>query len=82
MRERMLSFFIQKMEFTLKHKDKDTGARCGVMQALNGEKETTVLRPVAPRATVRTFRAGGLSEGGVERIRSTAYKLYMRRERI
>lgn len=74
----MLSFFIQKMEFTLKHKDKDTGARCGVMQTPHGEIETPVFMPVATQATVKTLSAEELSDCGVEMIISNAYHLYMR----
>ncbi|MFH1797876.1 MAG: tRNA guanosine(34) transglycosylase Tgt [Candidatus Omnitrophota bacterium] len=66
------------MNFTIKHKDKNCGARYGEMMTVHGRVSTPAFMPVATRACVKTISSRELAECGVEMFISNAYHLYLR----
>ncbi len=66
------------MKFSVKHKDKNSKARYGLMKTGHGEVPTPVFMPVATQGTVKAISSQELVDCGVEMIISNAYHLYLR----
>lgn len=64
--------------YTLVHKDKNTGARAGVLATEHGNVETPVFMPVGTQATVKTLSPAELHEAGARIILGNTYHLYLR----
>jgi len=66
------------LEFCIKGKDKNTGARVGVLKTPHGEVVTPCFMPVGTNATVKCMSPHELEEIGIKLILSNAYHLSMR----
>lgn len=66
------------LKFTLKHKDKNSGARLGKISLPHGEIETPVFMPVGTAATVKSLKPEDVHTLGAEIILSNTYHLYLR----
>lgn len=66
------------MNFSITDTDKDTQARCGVLQLERGKIETPVFMPVGTQATVKSLSPRELEEAGAQIVLSNAYHLYLR----
>jgi queuine tRNA-ribosyltransferase len=66
------------LEFTIKHKDKNTKARTGVMMLPHGSITTPVFMPVGTNGTVKALTKDDLHEIGFDIILSNTYHLYLR----
>jgi queuine tRNA-ribosyltransferase len=66
------------MIFEIKHKDKKTSARIGILQTKKGKVETPFFMPVATRGSVKTLDSQELQEMKVPAVISNALILYLR----
>ncbi len=66
------------MVFEIKHKDKKTSARIGILQTKKGKVETPFFMPVATRGSVKTLDSAELKEMKVPAVISNALILYLR----
>lgn len=66
------------MKFTIKHNDKTTKARTGLLTTAHGEIQTPVFMPVGTRGAIRALPARDISEIGFEIILANTYHLYIR----
>lgn len=66
------------MVFTIKHKDKKTNARIGLLQTKKGNVETPFFMPVATRGSVKTLDSVELQYIKVPAVISNALILYLR----
>ncbi len=66
------------VKYELKHKDKNSKARRGVLKTTHGEIQTPVFMPVGTAATVKGMRPEQVKEMGAEIILSNTYHLYLR----
>lgn len=66
------------MSFKLIKKDKNSGARAGVVATPHGEIQTPVFMPVGTQATVKTLTNQELEDIGARIILGNAYHLYLR----
>jgi queuine tRNA-ribosyltransferase len=66
------------LTFAIKHKDKNTKARTGVMMLPHGKVTTPVFMPVGTNGTVKALTKDDLHEIGFEIILSNTYHLYLR----
>ncbi|MGY4884586.1 MAG: tRNA guanosine(34) transglycosylase Tgt [Nanobdellota archaeon] len=66
------------MTFEIKHKDKKTNARIGLLQTKKGKVETPFFMPVATRGSVKTLTSEELKEMKVPAVISNALILYLR----
>lgn len=64
--------------YELKHKDKNSGARRGVIHTPHGDIETPVFMPVGTQAAVKCMRPEQVREMGAEIILSNTYHLHLR----
>ncbi|MBE3571961.1 MAG: tRNA guanosine(34) transglycosylase Tgt [Moorella humiferrea] len=64
--------------FTLQKKDRNTGARLGLLQTPHGTVKTPVFMPVGTQATVKTMTPEEVAEVGAEIILANTYHLYLR----
>ena len=65
-------------EFTVRHEDRFTGARLGLMNTPHGAVETPVFAPVGTQATVKTLTPQQLGELGATLVLANTYHLYLR----
>jgi queuine tRNA-ribosyltransferase len=65
------------MFFKITNKDKNTQARCGVMNTAHGEVETPVFMPVGTRASVKAARPEDLKSLGCSIILGNLYHIYL-----
>ncbi|VVB88681.1 tRNA-guanine(15) transglycosylase [uncultured archaeon] len=63
--------------YELIHKDKNTGARAGVLRTAHGIIETPAFMPVATKATVKTLIPEELGNMGTQAIISNAFHLFL-----
>ena len=69
----------QAITYELIHKDKNSGARRGVIHTPHGNIETPVFMPVGTQATVKSLTPEELKdEVGAQIILSNTYHLYLR----
>lgn len=69
----------QAITYELIHKDKNTGARRGVIHTPHGDIQTPVFMPVGTQATVKSMTPEELKEEvGAQIILSNTYHLYLR----
>ncbi|MFH1503414.1 MAG: tRNA guanosine(34) transglycosylase Tgt [Candidatus Diapherotrites archaeon] len=66
------------MVFTIKHKDKKTNARIGILKTKKGKVETPFFMPVATRGSVKTLTSEELKEMKIPAVISNALILYLR----
>ena len=64
--------------FELKHKDKKSAARLGVMHLAHGDVPTPIFMPVGTQATVKTLDTRDLEAAGAPIILANAYHLHLR----
>lgn len=64
--------------YELLHKDKNTGARRGIVHTPHGDIQTPVFMPVGTQATVKSMTPEELKEVGAQIILSNTYHLYLR----
>lgn len=64
--------------YELLHKDKETGARRGVVHTPHGDIQTPVFMPVGTQAAVKSMRPEQVKDMGAEVILSNTYHLYLR----
>lgn len=64
--------------YELLHKDKETGARRGVIHTPHGDIQTPVFMPVGTQAAVKSMRPEQVKDMGAEVILSNTYHLYLR----
>ncbi len=64
--------------YELLHKDKQTGARRGVIHTTHGDIQTPIFMPVGTQATVKSMTVEELKENGAQIILSNTYHLYLR----
>lgn len=64
--------------FTITAKDKNSGARAGVLHTAHGAVHTPVFMPVATQGTVKAMSQADLREVETECILSNTYHLYLR----
>jgi len=64
--------------FSVTHNDKESAARCGVMQLEHGTVETPTFMPVGTQGTVKTLAPRDLHEAGAQIILANAYHLFLR----
>lgn len=69
---------ILKLVFKIKHKDKKTFARVGVLKTRSGSVETPFFMPVATKGAVKFIDSGRLDELGAKVIISNAFILSLR----
>ncbi|MGB8656584.1 MAG: tRNA guanosine(34) transglycosylase Tgt [Candidatus Zixiibacteriota bacterium] len=65
-------------EFSVVKKDKNSGARVGVIRTPHGEVNTPVFMPVGTQASVKTLSSEDLKDVGAEMILGNTYHLYLR----
>lgn len=65
-------------KFELKAEDKESNARCGVLNTPHGPIETPVFMPVGTKATVKTLSPEEVSDLGAQIILANTYHLYLR----
>ncbi len=68
----------QSISYELLHKDKQTGARRGVIHTPHGDIQTPIFMPVGTQATVKSMTVEELKENGAQIILSNTYHLYLR----
>ena len=66
------------MVFEIKHEDKETDARVGVLKTKSGEIETPFFMPVATKATAKYISSGDLNEMGVGAVICNSFILSLR----
>ena len=66
------------MVFSIKHKDKKTNARIGILKTKKGKVETPFFMPVATRGSVKTLTSEELKDMKVPTVISNALILYLR----
>ncbi len=64
--------------FTVVKKDRNSGARVGVIKTPHGEVNTPIFMPVGTQASVKTLSSEDLREIGAEIILGNTYHLYLR----
>lgn len=64
--------------FKILHKDKNSGARLGVLKTRHGEIQTPCFMPVGTQGTVKMLSARDLEEAGADIILANAYHLSLR----
>ena len=64
--------------YELLHKDKNSGARRGVVHTPHGDIQTPVFMPVGTQATVKSMTPEEVKEIGAQIILSNTYHLYLR----
>ncbi len=64
--------------YELKHVDKETGARYGILHTPHGDYETPMFMPVGTLATVKTLSPEELYEMGSQVILANTYHLHLR----
>ena len=64
--------------YELIHRDRDTGARRGVLHTPHGDIQTPVFMPVGTQAAVKAMRSEQVAEMGAGIILSNTYHLYLR----
>ena len=64
--------------YELIHRDRDTGARRGVLHTPHGDIQTPVFMPVGTQAAVKAMRPEQVAEMGAGIILSNTYHLYLR----
>ncbi len=67
-----------KIKYDLKHVDKNTKARFGILHTNHGDFETPIFMPVGTLATVKTLSPEELKEMGSAVILSNTYHLWLR----
>lgn len=66
------------MTFKIKHKDKSTNARIGILKTKKGNVETPFFMPVATRGSAKTLTSEELNEMKIPAVISNALILYLR----
>jgi queuine tRNA-ribosyltransferase len=69
---------LDNFEFKIIKKDKNSGARVGLIKTPHGEVNTPVFMPVGTQASVKTLSSEDLKEIGSELILGNTYHLYLR----
>jgi queuine tRNA-ribosyltransferase len=69
---------MKDFKYEIKAKDKDTHARCGVLNTPHGKIKTPVFMPVGTKATVKTLSPEELNDIGADVILANTYHLYLR----
>ena len=64
--------------YELLHKDKNSGARRGVIHTPHGDIQTPIFMPVGTQATVKSMTTEELKENGAQIILANTYHLYFR----
>ena len=64
--------------FEVKHENKNSRARCGVLHLAHGDVQTPVFMPVGTKGTVKALSKDDLEEIGFEIILANTYHLYLR----
>ena len=64
--------------YELIHKDKNSGARRGVIHTPHGDIQTPIFMPVGTQATVKAMTLEELEENGAQIILGNTYHLYFR----
>lgn len=67
-----------KVKYELKHKEKNTNARYGILYTNHGNFETPMFMPVGTQATVKTLSPEELKEMNSAIILSNTYHLWLR----
>lgn len=68
----------EAVTYELLHKDKQTGARRGVIHTPHGDIQTPVFMPVGTQAAVKCMRPEQVKDMGAEIILSNTYHLFLR----
>ncbi len=68
----------QAITYELIHRDRDTGARRGVIHTPHGDIQTPVFMPVGTQAAIKAMRPEQVKEMGAQIILSNTYHLYLR----
>lgn len=66
------------IRYELIHKDKDTGARAGILHTPHGDILTPVFMPVGTQATVKAMTVEELEAIGTQILLSNTYHLFLR----
>lgn len=69
---------MSNFEYKVLHKDKNSGARLGVLKTPHGEIQTPIFMPVGTAATVKGVLPSTLNDLGAQIILSNTYHLYLR----
>ena len=69
---------MEAVTYELIHKDKNSGARHGVVHTPHGDIQTPVFMPVGTQATVKSMTPEEVKEIGAQIILSNTYHLYLR----
>ena len=72
------TFILIMKNFTLKHNDRNCGARTGVIHTDHGDIETPVFMPVGTQATIKALDAKDMESLGAEIILANTYHLHLR----
>lgn len=64
--------------FEVKHENKNSRARCGVLHLAHGVVQTPVFMPVGTKGTVKALSKDDLEEIGFEIILANTYHMYLR----
>lgn len=64
--------------FEVKHENKNSRARCGVLHLAHGDVQTPVFMPVGTKGTVKALSKDDLEEIGFEIILANTYHMYLR----
>jgi len=70
--------FTHAVTYELIHKDKDTGARAGILHTPHGDFPTPIFMPVGTQATVKSVSPDELENLGAGIILSNTYHLFLR----
>ena len=70
--------FTHAVTYELIHKDKDTGARAGILHTPHGDFPTPIFMPVGTQATVKSVSPDELNQLGAGIILSNTYHLFLR----
>ena len=64
--------------YELLHKDKETGARAGLLKTPHGEIETPIFMPVGTNSSVKSLTCDQIRDTQAQIILSNSYHLYLR----
>ena len=69
---------MEKFSYEIKHIDKNSGARTGILHTPHGDIQTPIFMPVGTLATVKSLTPDDLYDIGAQIILSNTYHLFLR----
>ena len=64
--------------FEITHKDKNSGARTGIIHTDHGDIETPIFMPVGTQATVKSLDSSDIEKLNAQIILANTYHLHLR----